>query len=198
MQNVKQHNVDPSYVTVDSVITDDLAKTLMDLVDTRGKKSTWSYNPDCIEYQIANPFSKVRGVHDKTIETILSDLFFVGESFLRTMNSSFQNTIKEVATGYHGFWVLKYLEQGQFQRHCDWDASYKGISPPVVGTAAILLNDDFTGGEFLISDNLGNEKIVESKKLSAIIWDGWTQHRVAPVTQGERYALVMHYTGNIK
>ena len=198
MESVKLINPEPTYLTADAVISEETAKTLMELVDERGKRSDWSYNPDCLEFQIANPFAAVMGENDEKIISVLPELFVLGENFLRHLNQNFNNTLCEVVTGYHGFWILKYLEQGQFDKHCDWDSTYTGIAPPVVGTVAVLLNDDFRGGEMLISDNRGAEKLVKGKKYSATLWDGWTQHRIAPVTEGTRYTLVMHYTGTVK
>lgn len=198
MENAELKNPEPSYITADSVISQETATTLMALVDDRGVRGDWSYNPDCIEFQFANPFSKTQTQNDEQIVGVLPELFGLGENFLRLFNFNFNNTICETATGYHGFWVLKYLEQGSFATHCDWDSSFKGIAPPVVGTVCISLNDDFEGGEVFMADNRGVEKLIKRDKFSALMWDGWTQHSVAPITQGRRYALVIHYTGNIK
>ena len=59
MESVKTHNPEPTYITAKNVVSEELASKLIDLVDERGKRSEWSYNPDCTEYQIANPFSKI-------------------------------------------------------------------------------------------------------------------------------------------
>ena len=198
MESVKTHNIEPTYLTAESAISQEVAKTLMGLVNERGKRSEWSYNPDCLELQIANPFSKYSSANDETIISVLPDLFGVAESFLRHMNWNFNNSVCEIATGHHGFWILRYDEGGQFEPHCDWDSGPNGIRPPVVGTVCILLNDAFSGGETLLSDSTGEEAIIHREKLSAAMWDGFTQHRVAPITEGKRYALVIHYTGTIK
>ena len=47
----------------------------MKLVDERGKRSEWSYNPWCLEFQIANPFSKVRTENDEAM-SLFSLTFF--------------------------------------------------------------------------------------------------------------------------
>ena len=198
MEDVNYHNIEASYVTAENVISQELADVLIELVDERGKRSDWSYNPDCLEYQIANPFAKIRTEQDERISGLLPELFTLGESFMRTLNSAFQNTICDIVTGYHGFWVLKYMQNGKFEKHCDWDSSYKGISPPIVGTVCIPLNDNYRGGETLIYNNRGGHNLVPRNKLSALVWDGWTQHSIAPITQGERYVLVLHYTGTAK
>lgn len=198
MESVKTNNPEPTYISATNVVSEELAEKLIDLVDERGKRSEWSYNPICMEYQIANPFSKLRSANDPKIVDVLPDLFGLGESFLRHINWSFGNNVCDIATGHHGFWILKYDEGGEFESHCDWDSGPNGIRPPIVATAAILLNEGFRGGEMVLFDSKGNPTIIEQQRASAVVWDGFTQHRVATVTEGTRYALVIHYTGTIK
>ena len=198
MESVKTHNPEPTYITAKNVVSEELASKLIDLVDERGKRSEWSYNPDCTEYQIANPFSKIRSSNDDQVIDVLPDLFGLGESFLRHINWNFNNTVSDIATGHHGFWILRYDEGGGFDAHCDWDSGPNGIRPPIVATAAVLLNEGFRGGEMVLYDSKGESSIIEQQKASALVWDGFTQHRVATVTEGVRYALVIHYTGTIK
>tara|TARA_R110000824_G_scaffold240938_1_gene429557 strand:+ start:58 stop:642 length:585 start_codon:yes stop_codon:yes gene_type:complete len=194
MENLVNHNPKEQYLTADNAVSPELAKTLCELVDARGVKSAWTYNPDCLEYQIANPFSKVQRKNDETIISVLPELFSLGESCMRHMNREFTNTVCETLTGHHGFWILKYMEGGGFDWHCDFDSGPNGIRPPISATACVLLNDEFEGGETL----LVNAGILDREKLGVLMWDGFTQHRVAPLTSGVRYALVMHYTGTIK
>jgi predicted 2-oxoglutarate/Fe(II)-dependent dioxygenase YbiX len=199
MQSVRTNNPEPTYITSKNVISEEAAKTLMELVDERGKGSEWSYNPWCTEFQIANPFSSVRTENDEKIISVLPELFSVGESFLRHINWNFMNTICEIATGHHGFWILRYDENGFFEKHSDWDSGPNGIRPPIVATAAILLNDEFEGGNTVLFDSTDQETMIEQQEpLSALVWDGFTQHQVDKVTSGSRYALVIHYTGTIK
>jgi hypothetical protein len=198
MESVKTHNPEPTYITAKNVVSEELASKLIDLVDERGKRSEWSYNPDCVEYQIANPFSKIRSPNDEQVIDVLPDLFGLGESFLRHINWGFNNTVCDIATGHHGFWILKYDVNGCFDSHCDWDSGPNGIRPPIVATAAVLLNESFRGGEMVLYDSKGHGSIIKQQRASALVWDGFTQHRVATVTEGTRYALVIHYTGTIK
>jgi len=193
MENLVNHNPNPNYITATDAISPEAASALCSL-DERGTKSGWFYNPDCLEYQIANPFSKVQRKNDEEIVSVLPELFSLAESCMRHMNREFTNTACETITGYHGFWILKYTQGGGFDWHCDWDSGPNGIRPPIVATACIMLNDDFTGGETCLS-NVG---ILNREKLSLVMWDGFTQHRVSPVIEGSRYALVMHYTGTFK
>ena len=198
MESVKTNNPEPTYISATNVVSEELAKKLIELVDERGKRSEWSYNPDCTEFQIANPFSKFRSSNDAEIIDVLPELFGLGESFLRHINWSFSNNVCDIATGHHGFWILKYDEGGEFEAHCDWDSGPNGIRPPVVATASILLNDEFRGGEVIFFDSKSEPSIIEQQKSSALVWDGFTQHKVAAVTEGVRYALVIHYSGTIK
>ena len=195
MENLVNHNPEPHYITADNAIPEDVAATLCELVDERGVKSAWHSNPDCIEYQIANPFSKVQRKNDEKIISVLPDLFALGESCMRQLNQEFTDSAYEDLTGYHGFWVLKYFVGGGFDWHCDFDSGPNGIRPPICATACVLLNDNFEGGETILHNY---DRIIERKKLQVLMWDGFTQHKVAPVTEGARYALVMHYTGTIK
>tara|TARA_R110001583_G_scaffold83769_1_gene220982 strand:+ start:1175 stop:1771 length:597 start_codon:yes stop_codon:yes gene_type:complete len=198
MESVKTNNPEPTYISATNVVSEELAKKLIELVDERGKRSEWSYNPDCTEFQIANPFSKFRSSNDAEIIDVLPELFGLGESFLRHINWSFSNNVCDIATGHHGFWILKYDEGGEFEAHCDWDSGPNGIRPPIVATAGVLLNEGFRGGEMVLFDSKGNPTIIDQQRGSAVVWDGFTQHRVATITEGVRYALVIHYTGTIK
>jgi len=199
MKSVRTNNPEPTYITAEEVITPECAKTLMDLVDERGKRSEWSYNPWCTELQISNPFSKVRTENDEKIISVLPELFGIGESFMRHVNWNFGNTVCELATGHHGFWVLRYDEGGSFDQHCDWDSGPEGIRPPIVATVAISLNDWYEGGRTVLFDSTGAEAMIEQPPLfGAIAWDGFTQHMVEKITSKSRYALVIHYTGTIK
>ena len=198
MESVKTNNPEPTYISATNVVSEELAEKLIELVDERGKRSEWSYNPVCMEYQIANPFSKIRAPTDDKVVDVLPDLFGLGESFLRHINWNFNNNVCDIATGHHGFWILKYDEGGEFESHCDWDSGPNGIRPPIVATAGVLLNEGFRGGEMVLFDSKGNPTIIDQQRASAVVWDGFTQHRVATVTEGVRYALVIHYTGTIK
>ena len=198
MESVKPHNLEPAYISAKKAVSEEVASTLIELVDERGKQSEWSYNPDCLELQIANPFSRYKIPSDDKIVGVLPDLFGLGESCMRHMNRFFQNNVCDIITGHHGFWILKYEKDGQFELHCDWDSGPNGIRPPIVATACVLLNDDFRGGETILLTSESMQTIIPREERSLLMWDGFTQHKVAPITEGTRYALVIHYTGTIK
>lgn len=198
MESVKVNNPEPTYITAEDGLTDEVCEHLISLVDDYGTKSTWSYNPDCLEYQLFNPFSKEDLRSDDRITRCLPELYKLAESCMRKGNLCFGNNACETITGHHGFWILKYKEGGKFAAHCDWDSGPNGIRPPVVATASVLLNDDFTGGETLMMDTYGSMSVVPRSKRSVLMWDGFTQHSIANITSGNRYALVVHYTGTVK
>jgi len=196
MESVKVHNPEPTFISAKNAVTEETAKILMELVDERGQTSDWYENPKCLEFQIANPFSDKRVNDHRTIK-VIPELFGIAESCMRHINSSFKNSAFNVALGHHGFWVLKYEESGHFEKHCDFDSGQKGINPTVIATASILLNNDFEGGDLVVYDCIGNPSMINKEKLkySLNIWDGFTQHKVTPITSGKRYALIMHFTG---
>jgi hypothetical protein len=200
MESVKTHNPEPTFISAKNALTPEVAKTLMELVDEKGSVSTWYSNSKCLEYQIANPFREAKDDSDPRIRSVLSDLFFLAESCMRHINWGFKNSAFRYATGYHGFWILKYTEGGEFKIHHDLNSGENGIRPLVVATASILLNDNFSGGELSLYDSDSKEYPLSNHKdkLSLKIWDGFTNHSVSPVTNGTRYSLVIHYTGALK
>jgi hypothetical protein len=196
MESVKVYNPEPTFISAKNAITPETAKLLMELVDEKGQISSWYENPKCLEFQIANPFGEER-INDHRTMALLPELFGLAEKCMRHINASFKNSAFEIATGHHGFWVLRYDTDGQFEKHCDFSSEQKGISPPVVATASILLNNDFDGGDMIVYDSTGNPSMINRDKLKygLNIWDGFTQHKVTPITSGKRYALIIHYTG---
>lgn len=190
-------NKEPRYITATEIVTPTIAEGLMRLVDERGCASEWDENPHTLEYQIANPFSKnARNIDAKDLE-VLPELFQVAQSFLRHINRDLDNTICEMTTGYHGFWVMRYEEGAQFSRHSDWGTSPESIMPPVTATLTVKLNEGYEGGE--LSHFSGAQAYnINVPLYGGAIHDGFTDHKVSKITKGIRYALVIHYTGSIK
>lgn len=102
----------------------------------------------------------------------------------------------------NGYWNIQYSEyhaqdSGEYNFHMDFGF---GNSSGVTGirklSLAMLLNDEFEGGEFQI--NLGSEKnaeTIETRKNRAILFPSFLIHRVAPVTWGVRKSLVIWVIG---
>ena len=189
----KVHNKEPWYLTAENAVTPEEASKLISLVDERGTASEWDDNPFTTEYQLANPFSKTeRNVDDRDME-ILPTLFQLAHSFMGHLNRSMKNTVCEMITGYHGFWIMKYDEGAEFSQHSDWGSGEGSIQPPVMATMGIKLNSDYEGGDFYI----GNNKL-DTPEYGLTIHDGFTMHNVTPITKGSRYKLVTHFVGALK
>jgi len=199
----EKYNLDPTYLMYKNAVSEETAQTLMDLVDEMGKPTIWDNNPNCIELQIGNPFSKDvywdESSKDPRIIALLPHLRDLGEVFLRQANRHFNNNVCNMVTGNHGFWVMRYnAPGGSFDVHSDWAGGPKGINPPIVATAAILLNDNYGGGETRVFNGMLEGSFLEREKYSAVSWDGWTQHQVCPVTEGSRYVCIIHMVGSLK
>ena len=87
-----------------------------------------------------------------------------------------------------------YLEGGFYDWHMDNDVHGKNQSPVRKISMTLLLSDPstFEGGELEITSK---GKIAKLKQGQAIFFASWLQHRVKPVTQGERKSLVMWFGG---
>jgi len=87
-----------------------------------------------------------------------------------------------------------YLESGFYDWHMDNDVQGKHQQPVRKISMTLLLSDPatFEGGELEI---MSKGKIAKLKQGQAIFFASWLQHRVKPVTQGERKSLVMWFGG---
>ena len=87
-----------------------------------------------------------------------------------------------------------YLTGGFYEWHMDNDVAGKH-QPPVRKISMTLLlspENEFEGGELEI---MSKGKTAKLKQGQAIFFASWLQHRVKPVTKGERYSLVMWFGG---
>ena len=87
-----------------------------------------------------------------------------------------------------------YLEGGFYDWHMDNDVQGKHQQPVRKISMTLLLSDPstFEGGELEITSK---GKIAKLKQGQAIFFASWLQHRVIPVTKGERSSLVMWFGG---
>ena len=92
--------------------------------------------------------------------------------------------------------------------HYDYNTNYRVLknnrnySTPDVASLSVALNEDYEGGEIVISHGYNSEgkhqnAMVKPKTGDGILWDGWTMHGVNPVTAGERYVMVVHFQGRL-
>lgn len=59
----------------------------------------------------------------------------------------------------------------------------------------LLLNDNYSGGEFKIYQGLTNPTILPTKKGRCYFFPSFLVHEVAPVTEGQRFSLVIWVMG---
>ena len=87
-----------------------------------------------------------------------------------------------------------YLEGRFYDWHMDNDVQGKHQPPVRKISMTLLLSDPstFEGGELEI---MSKGKTAKLKQGQAIFFASWLQHRVKPVTQGERKSLVMWFGG---
>ena len=87
-----------------------------------------------------------------------------------------------------------YLEGGFYEWHMDNDVLGKHQPPVRKISMTLLLSDPstFEGGEL---EFMSDGKTAKLKQGQAIFFASWLQHRVKPVTKGERKSLVMWFGG---
>ena len=87
-----------------------------------------------------------------------------------------------------------YLEGGFYDWHMDNDVVGKHQPPVRKISMTLLLSDPstFEGGEL---EFMSKGKKAKLKQGQAIFFASWLQHRVKPVTRGERKSLVMWFGG---
>jgi len=153
--------------------------------------------------------SNVAWINDSQINAILNDLLHVAN---HTAGWCFDITSQEL----HQF--TQYNSKDHYSWHqdgtgCNLSKRYFTFGQPnnllevavpgCVGTvrkisASILLNDNFSGGEFdfatLTEGKIKNTE-VKPKKGDAIFFPSYLQHRVRPVKDGTRYSLVCWFAG---
>ena len=115
-------------------------------------------------------------------------------NIIQSINDQFYNFDLE---GYESIQYSEYkdFEKGEYIFHMDSAFDSSEVLPRKL-SLAMLLNDDFDGGEFQI--NIGTESnsiALETRKNRAIIFPSFLIHRVAPVTRGVRKSLVIWVLG---
>ena len=87
-----------------------------------------------------------------------------------------------------------YFKDGFYDWHMDNDVQGKHQSPVRKISMTLLLSDPstFEGGEL---EFMHKGKTAKLKQGQAIFFASWLQHRVKPVTKGERKSLVMWFGG---
>ena len=119
------------------------------------------------------------------------------------MYRDIEATMLKANNNHFGFDGMKLTEPGQFthyltggfyDRHMDNDIVGKHQPPVRKISMTLLLSDPatFEGGDL---EFMSKGKNVKLKQGQAVFFASWLQHRVKPVTKGERYSLVMWFGG---
>jgi PKHD-type hydroxylase len=119
------------------------------------------------------------------------------------MYKDIEKTMLKANNNHFGFEGMQLTEPGQFTHYptggfYDWhmDNDVQGKhQPPVRKISMTLLLSDpstFEGGEL---EFMSKGKTAKLKQGQAIFFASWLQHRVKPVTRGERKSLVMWFGG---
>ena len=119
------------------------------------------------------------------------------------MYRDIEKTMLQANNNHFGFEGMKITEPGQFTHYLtggfyEWhmDNDVMGIrQQPVRKISMTLLLSDpstFEGGEL---EFMSKGKTAKLKQGQAIFFASWLQHRVKPVTRGERKSLVMWFGG---
>ena len=119
------------------------------------------------------------------------------------MYKDIESTMLKANGNHFGFDGMKLTEPAQFTHYhtggfYDWHMDNDVLGkhePPVRKISMTLLLSDpstFEGGEL---EFMNKGKSAKLKQGQAIFFASWLQHRVKPVTQGERKSLVMWFGG---
>ena len=119
------------------------------------------------------------------------------------MYQDIERTMLKANGNHFGFEGMKLTEPAQFTHYreggfYDWHMDNDVVGkyePPVRKISMTLLLSDpstFEGGEL---EFMSKGKTASLQQGQAIFFASWLQHRVKPVTQGERKSLVMWFGG---
>ena len=94
--------------------------------------------------------------------------------------------------------VTRYTKDGFYTWHIDGMGSHEEVIDGNVRklSITIVLNSDFEGGDFEMGSY--NKELFNIPRLeegSIIVFPSFMEHRVAPVTKGNRYSLVAWFLG---
>ena len=119
------------------------------------------------------------------------------------MYRDIEKTMLQANGNHFGFQGMRLTEPGQFthypaggfyELHMDNDVIGKHQPPVRKISMTLLLSDPatFEGGEL---EFMNKGKTAKLEQGQAIFFASWLQHRVKPVTKGERKSLVMWFGG---
>ena len=104
----------------------------------------------------------------------------------------------EIAGITHGLQLIHYASDQQYPGHYDWhvDAGHGDVSCRKISLTVQISNpQDYRGGELVINNHC-NEVIGTQEQGSVHLFPSYMPHKVTPITQGERYSLVIWVHGS--
>ena len=137
------------------------------------------------------------------IEKRITTISWIPFKEMPEMYRDIEKTMLQANNNHFGFEGMQLTEYGQFTHYLpsgfyDWHMDSDVIGkhqPPVRKISMTLLLSDpatFEGGEL---EFMQNGRTAKLKQGQAIFFASWLQHRVKPITKGERYSLVMWFGG---
>jgi len=102
--------------------------------------------------------------------------------------------------GYESFQFTEYTSDvhGHYNWHVDMHLNSKDLNTSGLRklSASVILNTDYEGGEFQVSNGNQNKPVTVSAAVGdVIVFPGFVPHRVSPVTAGTRYSVVVWVLG---
>ena len=137
------------------------------------------------------------------IEKRITTISWIPFKEMPEMYRDIEKTMLQANNNHFGFEGMQLTEPGQFTHyltggfyewHMDNDVVGKHQPPVRKISMTLLLSDPstFEGGEL---EFMSEGKTAKLKQGQAVFFSSWLQHRVKPVTKGERYSLVMWFGG---
>ena len=102
--------------------------------------------------------------------------------FKNYINSNFPFRVDNV-----NIFVLKYLQGGFFHRHID-RVEHREKHKDFVYNINVILNDEFTGGEFWVND----EPFIGNTPGIVYYYNSAQWHEVKPILSGTRYSMLCY------
>lgn len=155
-------------------------------------------SPDWRDAEVADEHYPVNKHARNCKNMMISDLEIIGKNneYRRSLDDRLYESIKKAMILYHehhqdfrieidtGYQLLKYDTGGFYVQHVDsFLKEQRSVS------CAIILNDDYDGGEFAFFDR---QMMIKSRKGSVIMFPSnfMFPHEVMPVSSGTRYSII--------
>jgi len=174
------------YVWQDNIFSEQELKTIIDYCDSKGTQEATTFAGLQRDLRKSEIKFHQRNIDNGWIFDRLNTLIeFINEKYYRfDLN------------GYNYFQYTKYNKTGKYGWHMDTHLGADNRDQTRKLSLSIQLNDDYTGGEFMINE--GEEKkafTVPMKKGRAVLFPSFLIHRVSPIKKGIRKSLVVWVQG---